>query len=147
MKAVVQRVSHARVDIAGQTVAETGPGLAVLVGVAAGDSQSDAEYLAEKLANLRIFEDDAGRMNLSVRDVGGSILAVSNFTVLADTRKGRRPSFAAAADPGEAEALYERLVELLRSAGLPVETGRFGERMQVHLCNDGPVTIVLESRQ
>ena len=147
MRAVVQRVSHARVEVGGEAVAEIGPGLAVLVGVAADDSEKDADYLAEKLANLRIFEDEAGRMNLSVLDVGHSILAVSNFTVLADSRKGRRPSFTAAAEPGKAKALYERLVERMRAAGVPVQMGRFREKMQVSLCNDGPVTLVLETRQ
>lgn len=147
MKAVVQRVSRASVEIDGASVAEIGKGLAVLVGVAEGDSQQDADYLADKLVNLRVFEDGEGRMNLSVQDVGGSILAVSNFTLLADTRRGRRPSFSDAAAPDKAEALYQHLVERLRAAGVAVQTGRFRERMQVHLCNDGPVTLVLETGQ
>ena len=147
MRAVVQRVAWARVEVGGEVVAEIEPGLAVLVGVAADDTEKDADYLADKLVNLRVFEDDAGRLNLSALDLGHSILAVSNFTVLGDTRKGRRPSFTDAAEPQKAEALYERLVERMRATGVPVQTGRFREKMQVSLCNDGPVTLVVESRQ
>ena len=146
MKAVVQRVSNASVVIGEETRATVGRGFLVLLGVAEEDTDADADYLAEKIAGLRVFEDDQGRMNLSLADVGGSVLAVSNFTLLADCRKGRRPSFSAAAGPDKARALYERFVQRLRDLGVPVQTGQFQEKMQVSLCNDGPVTLIIESQ-
>ena len=145
MRAVVQRVSSAGVEIDGRQVAAIGRGLAVLLGVAEGDAERDADYLADRIANLRIFDDPEGRLNLSVADVGGAVLVVSNFTLLADCRKGRRPSFVAAAPPEQAVALYERAVSALRGAGLVVETGVFQERMTVGIANDGPVTLILDS--
>jgi D-tyrosyl-tRNA(Tyr) deacylase len=146
MKAVVQRVSNASVVVGEDTCATVGRGFLVLLGVAQDDTEADADYLAEKIAGLRVFEDDQGRMNLSLADVGGSVLAVSNFTLLADCRKGRRPSFSAAAAPDKARALYERFVQRLRDLGVPVQTGQFQEKMQVSLCNDGPVTLIIESQ-
>lgn len=146
MRIVLQLVSEARVRVAGETVAAIGKGLLLLVGVAAGDAEDDARRLAEKAVVLRIFEDDAGKMNLSVRDVGGAVLAVSQFTLLADCRRGRRPSFSEAMAPEPAAVLFERFVALLRAEGLPVETGVFGAMMEVGLANDGPVTLVLDSR-
>ena len=131
-----------RVD--GAVVGEVGPGLCVLLGVAGGDSAAEADRLAGKIARLRIFEDAAGRFDRSLIDTGGGALVVSQFTLLADTAKGNRPSFTAAAPPEEAEPLYERVCAELRSLGVPVEQGRFGARMEVELVNDGPVTIVLE---
>lgn len=145
MRAVLQRVSQASVDVAGERVGEIGAGLLILLGVAEGDPPGAEEALARKAAGLRIFRDEAGKMNLSVKDAGGAVLVVSQFTLLADCRKGRRPSFTGAAPPAEAEARYERFCELLRAEGLRVETGRFGADMDVSLLNQGPVTIVLES--
>jgi D-tyrosyl-tRNA(Tyr) deacylase len=145
MRAVVQRVSSASVTIGTETCARIGRGFLVLLGVAEGDTEADADYLAEKIAGLRVFEDEQGRMNLSLSDVGGSLLAVSNFTLLADCRRGRRPSFSGAAAPEKAKSLYQRFVQRLRDGGVPVQTGQFQERMQVSLCNDGPVTLILES--
>jgi D-tyrosyl-tRNA(Tyr) deacylase len=147
MRAVVQRVSQARVDVDGSMVGEIGVGLLVLVGVAEGDVDKDAEWLSEKVSSLRIFEDSDGKMNLSVHDVGGSMLAVSQFTLLGDCRKGRRPSYDKAASPEEAERLYRKFVETLRAKRLPVEEGAFRARMKVHLINDGPVTLMLDSRK
>lgn len=143
MKAVVQRVSKARVMVRGELVGEIGPGLCVLLGVARGDGAAEAQRLAEKVARLRIFEDDGGRFDRSLLDVDGEALVVSQFTLLADTAKGNRPSFGEAAPPEEAEPLYESFCEALRAQGVPVETGVFGARMAVELVNDGPVTIVL----
>ncbi len=143
MKAVVQRVSKARVTVRGEPVGGIGPGLCVLLGVARGDGAAEAQRLAEKVARLRIFEDDEGRFDRSLLDVGGEALVVSQFTLLADTAKGNRPSFGEAAPPEEAEPLYESFCEALRAQGVPVETGVFGARMAVELVNDGPVTIVL----
>lgn len=143
MKAVVQRVSKARVTVRGELVGEIGPGLCVLLGVARGDGAAEAQRLAEKVARLRIFEDDGGRFDRSLLDVDGEALVVSQFTLLADTAKGNRPSFGEAAPPEEAEPLYESFCEALRAQGVPVETGVFGARMAVELVNDGPVTIVL----
>ena len=143
MKAVVQRVSEARVTVRGEPVGEIGPGLCILLGVARGDGLEEAQKLAEKVARLRIFEDDEGRFNRSLLDVGGEALVVSQFTLLADTATGNRPSFGEAAPPEEAEPLYESFCEALRAQGVPVETGVFGARMAVELVNDGPVTIVL----
>ncbi|HHY95094.1 MAG TPA: D-tyrosyl-tRNA(Tyr) deacylase [Firmicutes bacterium] len=147
MRAVVQRVSWARVSAAGREVARTGPGFLVLVGVGRGDTPADVAYLAEKVAGLRICEDARGKMNLAVTEVSGEILAVSQFTLYADCRKGRRPSFTEAAPPEEARALFGDFVERLRGRGLRVLTGAFGEHMLVELANDGPVTIVLDSSQ
>lgn len=143
MKAVVQRVSEARVRARGETVGEVGPGLCVLLGVALDDTPANAQRLAEKVARLRIFEDDEGRFDRSLLDVGGEALVVSQFTLLADTAKGNRPSFTEAAPPDEAEPLYEAFCEALRKQGVRVATGLFGARMAVELVNEGPVTIVL----
>lgn len=146
MRAVVQRVSRASVEIAGDTVGAIDRGLLVLVGVAQRDTEADAQWLAEKICALRIFEDDAGKMNLCVRDLGGEILVVSQFTLFASTRKGTRPSFNDAAKPDLAIPLYETFVRLVSAAlGRPAATGRFGAMMKVGLVNDGPVTILLDS--
>ena len=145
MRAVVQRVSRASVKVGDELAGEIGKGLLVLLGVAQEDTEADADYLAEKIAGLRIFEDDAGKMNLSVEDVGGAVLAVSRFTLLGDVRRGKRPSFDGAAPPQEARELYEYFVEKVRGAGLRCETGRFQEMMQVELVNQGPVTILVDS--
>ena len=145
MRAVVQRVSEARVRVDGATVAEIGAGLCVLLGVARDDREELAVRMAGKVARLRVFPDEDGRFDRSLLDVGGVALVVSQFTLLADTAKGNRPSFAEAAPPEEAEALYERFCSELRGLGLPVETGIFGARMAVELVNDGPVTIVLDA--
>jgi D-tyrosyl-tRNA(Tyr) deacylase len=145
MRAVVQRVSRAKVTIKDWTTGEIGLGLLVLLAVGQEDTESDATYLAEKIFGLRIFEDEQGKMNRSVQDVGGSVLAVSQFTLYGDVRRGKRPSFDAAAPPQHARRLYEFFVERIRAAGLPCETGRFQEMMQVELVNEGPVTILLDS--
>jgi D-tyrosyl-tRNA(Tyr) deacylase len=145
MRAVVQRVSRAKVTVSGEITGEIGPGLVVLLGVGAGDSRADADYLADKTIGLRIFEDPAGKMNLSVVDIGGAVLAVSQFTLYGDVRRGKRPSFDAAAPPQPSRELYEYFVEKIRAAGLRCETGRFQEMMQVELVNEGPVTILLDS--
>ncbi|MBZ5548003.1 MAG: D-tyrosyl-tRNA(Tyr) deacylase [Acidobacteriia bacterium] len=145
MRAVVQRVSRAKVTVNGEITGEIGPGLLVLVGVGTGDTRADADYLADKTIGLRIFEDSGGKMNLSVVDIGGAVLAVSQFTLYGDVRRGKRPSFDAAAPPQSARELYEYFVEKIRAAGLPCETGRFQEMMQVELVNEGPVTILLDS--
>ena len=144
MRAVVQRVASALVTVEGTARGAIGPGLLVLLGVARGDGPAEADALATKIARLRIFEDDEGRFDRSALDVGAAALVVSQFTLQADTTKGNRPSFAAAAPPAEAEPLYERVCATLRELGLAVETGVFGARMEVELVNDGPVTIVLE---
>jgi D-tyrosyl-tRNA(Tyr) deacylase len=141
MRAVVQRVSRARVSPGG----EIGPGLCVLLGVARGDGEEEAARLAGKVARLRIFPDDEGRFDRSVADVAGALLVVSQFTLIADTAKGNRPSFAEAAPPDEAEPLYESFCSALRARGVPVETGSFGAKMELELVNDGPVTIVLDA--
>jgi D-tyrosyl-tRNA(Tyr) deacylase len=145
MRAVVQRVSRARVRVNGETTGEIGLGLLVLLGVGAGDTYAEADYLAEKTIGLRIFEDAGGKMNLSVADVGGALLVVSQFTLYGDARRGKRPSFDAAAPPEQARELYEYFVEKVRATGLRSETGRFQETMQVELVNEGPVTILLDS--
>lgn len=145
MKAILQRVTRASVEVGGECVGQIGTGLLILLGVAADDPPGVEELLARKAAGLRIFRDDEGRMNRSVVDVGGAALVVSQFTLLADCRKGRRPSFTGAAPPEEANARYERFCELLRAEGLQVETGRFGADMNVSLLNQGPVTVVLDS--
>ena len=147
MRAVVQRVSSASVAVDGQTVASIGKGFLVLLGVANGDSDREAEWLGDKIAGLRIFEDEAGKMNLSVQDIGGAILVVSQFTLLADCRKGRRPSFTDAAPPAEADRLYQVFVSALRKSNTPVETGVFQAHMDVSLVNDGPVTVIVDTRQ
>lgn len=147
MKAVLQRAASGRVTVGGQPVGEIGRGLVVLLGVADGDTDADAVWMADKIARLRIFDDGAGKMNLSVKDVGGGVLLISQFTLLASCRKGRRPSFTAAAPPETGERLYERVGELLREEGLVVATGRFGERMMVSIENEGPVTIVLDTSE
>ena len=144
MRALLQRVTFARVTVGGQTVGEIGPGLLVLLGVGQGDTQKDADTLAAKIVKLRIFSDDAGKMNLSVREAGNAALVVSQFTLYADLSRGNRPSFTGAAPPAEAEALYLYFAEQLRAQGLEVQTGKFGADMQVSLLNDGPVTVWLE---
>lgn len=145
MRAVVQRVSRARVTVGQWTAGEIGMGLLVLLGVGQADTEQDALYLAEKIAGLRIFEDEDEKMNRSVRDVGGSVLAVSQFTLYGDVRRGKRPSFDDAARPEPARTLYQVFVERIRALGLRCETGRFQEMMQVELVNDGPVTILVDS--
>jgi D-tyrosyl-tRNA(Tyr) deacylase len=144
---VVQRVHEARVMIAGEVIGAIGHGLCVLLGVAAGDSPAEADLLSRKIVGLRIFDDDAGQMNRAVDDVGGALLVVSQFTLHADCRRGRRPSFTAAAPAAHAEALYERFVATARATRVPVETGRFQARMALALVNDGPVTIVLDTSE
>jgi len=147
LRALVQRVSKASVSIESQLVASIKHGMVVLIGVGEGDSEADAQYLADKIANLRIFSDEADKFNLSALDIGGELLVVSQFTLLADTRKGRRPSFTDAAPPEEAEPLIETFVQLLRAAGLKVETGRFRQNMLVEIHNIGPVTIFIDSEE
>lgn len=145
MRAVVQRVTRSHVSVAEEMVAGIGRGLLVLLGVAKGDTHKDAKYLAEKIARLRIFEDEQGKMNRSLLKAGGSMMVVSQFTLMGDCRKGRRPSFIKAARPEEADRLYELFVGLVRDMGIDVKTGRFQTRMAVSLVNDGPVTIIIES--
>ncbi|RDI95137.1 D-tyrosyl-tRNA(Tyr) deacylase [Meiothermus sp. QL-1] len=147
MRAVVQRVSEARVVVEGQTVGQIGAGLLILLGVGRGDTQEDALYLARKIAALRVFPDEAGRMNRALGEVGGEALVVSQFTLYGDTRRGNRPSFTEAAPPDEGRRLYERFCELLAQQGLHVETGVFQAHMAVHLVNDGPVTLWLDSSE
>ena len=146
MKALLQRVTGASVSVAGEVVGRIDRGLVVFVGVASGDTEKDARYLAQKTVNLRIFSDEVGRFNLSALDIQGELLLVSQFTLLADTRKGRRPSFIDASPPARAEQLFEQFVEQAGAAGLKVETGRFQQYMQVEIHNDGPVTILLDSK-
>ena len=146
MKVLVQRVSRASVSVDGEVVGRIGLGLVGLVGVAQGDTEEDVRYLVDKTVGLRIFPDEAGKFNRSLVDVGGELLLVSQFTLIADTRKGRRPSFIEAAGPAEAEALFNGFVDLARAIGLKVETGRFQQHMLVEIHNDGPVTILLDSR-
>lgn len=147
MRAVIQRVSRAKVTVEGQITGEIEKGLLILLGVANNDDESDASYLADKTAGLRIFEDDAGKMNLSLIDAGGSALVVSQFTLFGDVRRGRRPSFDDAAPPALAERLYQQYAELLRAKGVQVETGVFQAMMKVELTNEGPVTILLDSKK
>jgi D-tyrosyl-tRNA(Tyr) deacylase len=147
VRAVVQRVSAARVTVSGNVCANIGPGLAVLIGIAGTDGERDAQTMAEKIANLRIFADDRGLMNLSVREVGGEVLLVSQFTLHGDVRKGRRPSFVTAAREERAKPLYERVGAMLARDGLPVAYGVFGAQMQVQLVNEGPVTILLDTEK
>ena len=146
MKALLQRVTEASVSVAGEVVGRIGQGLVVFVGVADGDTEKEARYLAQRTVNLRIFADGEGKFNLSVLDIKGELLVVSQFTLLADTRKGRRPSFVEAAPPAQAEELIEQFVGEVRTTGLKVETGRFQQYMQVEIHNDGPVTILLDSK-
>jgi len=145
MRVVAQRVSEARVLIDGETVSQIGRGLLLLVGIKMDDCPSDAEFLARKCLNLRVFEDQQGKLNLSVLEIMGEILAVSQFTLYGDVSKGRRPSFTVAAPPRVAQPLYQRFVETLRKSGLQVETGVFGKHMLVDIHNDGPVTLIIES--
>jgi len=147
VRAVIQRVTRASVSVEGRVAGEIGAGLLVLLGVGRSDNPESAAYLAEKIANLRIFSDQAGKMNLSLLDIGGSALVVSQFTLYGDTRGGRRPSYIHAAPPEEASRLYEELVRSIRDLGVPVETGVFQAHMQVELVNDGPVTILLDSEK
>jgi len=146
LKVLLQRVTGGSVSIDGEVVGKIGQGLVAFVGVADGDTEKDIEYLVPKMTGLRIFSDEEGRFNLSVMDIGGELLLVSQFTLLADTRKGRRPGFSRAAPPEQAKKLFEQFVERSRDTGLKVETGRFQEYMQVEIHNDGPVTIMLDSR-
>jgi D-tyrosyl-tRNA(Tyr) deacylase len=146
VKALLQRVTSASVSIGGEVVGSIGRGLVILVGVADGDSDKDIRYLAQKMVNLRIFADEADKFNLSALDIKGELLLVSQFTLLADTRKGRRPSFTGAAPPPQAEALFQKLVDEVKASGLEVATGRFQQYMQLEIHNDGPVTIMLDSR-
>jgi len=146
MKAVVQRVSGASVTVGGEEISRIGRGLAILLGVEKGDTIKDLNFLAEKIANLRIFEDEAEKMNLSVLDIGGEALVVSQFTLLADCKKGRRPGFDKAASPNEAESLYNEFVGMLSACGVPVKAGRFQAKMLFEIKNDGPVTLILDSR-
>ena len=145
MRAVVQRVKHSSVKIENEMVAQIQNGLLVLLGVATGDTVQDADYLANKIINLRIFEDPGGKMNRSLLETGGELMAVSQFTLLADCRKGRRPSFIEAADPEKATELYERFVNTVREKGVGIQTGRFRAMMEIALVNNGPVTIIIES--
>lgn len=147
MRAVVQRVSQAQVSCQGRLIARLGKGLLVLVGIDREDALTDVHYLADKIAQLRVFENDQGKMNLTVEEVSGEILVVSQFTLLGDCRKGRRPSFSQAAAPEKARELYERFVHRFRELGLPVQTGVFQESMEVGLVNDGPVTLMLDSKR
>ncbi|MEJ5339996.1 MAG: D-aminoacyl-tRNA deacylase [Thermogutta sp.] len=145
MRACIQRVQWARVKVNTEIVGEIKKGILVLLGVAVGDTEKETKLIADKVAQLRIFEDEQGKMNRSLADVGGAVLVVSQFTLLADCRKGRRPSFTKAAPPEDAEKLVDQFVQILREYGLPVATGRFREHMEVELLNDGPVTILLDS--
>ena len=146
MRAVIQRVKQSSVKAENRTIGKTGPGLLVLLGVAKGDRPADADYLVNKIANLRIFEDENGKMNRSLLETGGEMMVVSQFTLLADCRKGRRPSFVNAAEPEAATELYEYFVSRTRNLGITVATGRFRAMMEVALINEGPVTIIIESR-
>jgi D-tyrosyl-tRNA(Tyr) deacylase len=146
MRAVIQRVAGADVQVGAEIIGHIGPGLVVLLGISGSDKEKDADYLADKMVHLRIFEDDEGKMNRSLMETGGEIMVVSQFTLLGDCRKGRRPSFVAAAPPERAETLYEYFVNRLRLKGLSVATGRFQAKMAVSLVNDGPVTLIVESK-
>ena len=147
MRAVVQRVAEADVSAEGRTTGSIGPGLVVLLGVEEGDSERDADYMADKITGLRIFEDEAGKMNLSIKDAGGKILAVSQFTLLGDARKGKRPSFSSSARPEEANRLYRYFISKVNDCGVATEEGVFQAEMMVRIYNDGPVTILLDSRK
>ncbi len=147
MRAVVQKVTNSRVTVENEITGEIQKGLMVLLGVTHDDTEADARYMAEKIANLRIFEDEEEKLNLSVKDIGGAVLSVSQFTLYGDCRKGRRPSFTEAARPEQANALYEQFNAFLETEGVPVQTGRFQTHMMVELTNDGPVTVLLDSRK
>lgn len=147
MKAILQRVSQASVSVEGETIGEIGAGFMILLGVGAEDSREDVDYLVEKIINLRVFNDAENKMNLSLRDTGGAVLAISQFTLYANTRKGRRPSFIEAAPPEKAEPLYNYFVEQMTAFGIRVATGQFGAMMSVQLINEGPVTIILHSAE
>ncbi len=147
MRAVVQRVREAKVEVDGRTAGDIGGGLLILLGVAKSDTRQDAEYMADKLAGLRIFSDETGKMNRDVTQAGGSLLVVSQFTLYGDVRRGRRPGFERAAEPQQARVLYEYFVERIRARGVPVQTGVFQASMFVHLVNDGPVTIIVDSEK
>jgi D-tyrosyl-tRNA(Tyr) deacylase len=147
MRIVLQRVKSARVDVAGETVGAIGVGLAILLGVTQTDKKEDAEYLADKVVDLRIFPDEAGRMNRGLVEAGGSLLVVSQFTLYGDCRKGRRPSFDHAAPPEQARALYDYFIQHLKSSNIAVETGVFQAEMEIHLINDGPVTFIIDSKR
>ena len=147
MKALLQRVTGASVSIEGEVTGRIGQGLVVLVGIANGDTAEDARYLAQRTVNMRIFGDESGKFNLSALDIKGELLVISQFTLLADTKKGRRPSFVGAAPPTQAEPLFTQFIEEARASGLKVETGRFQQYMQVEIHNDGPVTILLDSKK
>ncbi|MGE5416431.1 MAG: D-aminoacyl-tRNA deacylase [Acidobacteriota bacterium] len=147
MRAVVQRAQRGKVTVDDRTIGEVGQGLVVLIGVKDGDGAVDADYIADKIVNLRIFEDEEGKMNHSVSDLGGQVLAISQFTLYGDVRKGRRPSFTGAAPPEEGLAWFNRVVEEIRKRGITVATGEFGEHMVVEIINDGPVTIILDSQR
>ena len=147
MRAVVQRVTESSVTVDGNVTGSIGKGLMVLIGVEEGDTEKDAEYIAKKVSALRVFDDENGVMNLSVQDIGGEILAVSQFTLLGDVRKGNRPSYFTAAGPEEADALYRKVIDLIEEKGIHVEEGVFQAEMMVKIHNDGPVTILLESRK
>jgi D-tyrosyl-tRNA(Tyr) deacylase len=147
MRVVAQRVSQAQVTVAGKTVGEIGRGLVLLIGVAESDEEADVDFVADKCVNLRIFEDEAGKMNRSLQDAGGAILAISQFTLLGDTRYGRRPSFIAAARPEKGQAFYEKFIARLRLYNISVQCGIFGAMMDVHLVNQGPVTLIVDSKK
>jgi len=147
MRAVVQRVSHANVVVSDRITGEIGNGFLVLLGVEEQDDEKDLEYMVDKILNLRVFEDDQGKMNRSLLEVGGALLVVSQFTLMGDCRKGRRPSFVSAAKPEKADAFYQQFVEKCRAAGVKVETGVFQAHMKVNLCNDGPVTLLIDSKK
>lgn len=147
MRAVIQRVSRATVTVAGRVAGQIGPGFLMLIGMADGDGPADIEYVTAKVRDLRVFDDGEGRLNFSLKEAGGSVLVVSQFTLLGDVRKGRRPSYDAAADPDAAEALYLEVIARLRSFGLAVQAGVFRAHMHVELVNDGPVTILIDSRR
>jgi len=147
MRAVIQRVKEARVEVKGKPVGAIESGLLVFLGVGGGDTKTECDYLASKVAHLRIFSDEQGQMNRSLMDIGGAVLVVSQFTLWGDCRKGRRPSFVRAAPPDHARSLYERFISVVRDTGLTVATGRFQEMMEVHLVNDGPVTLLLDTEK
>lgn len=145
MRAIVERVSRASVSVNGEIIGKTGKGFLVLLGVGDGDTDEDLKYIAEKVMGLRVFSDENDKMNLSIRDIGGSILAISQFTLYGDCRKGRRPNFTSAMEPKTAERMYNDFVRILRDNGIETQTGKFGADMQVELVNDGPVTLMLDS--
>jgi len=147
MKAVIQRVKSAEVDVDGRLIGKIGKGLLVFVGVGKGDGEPDISYMSSKIPDLRIFEDHSGKFNLSLKEVGGEMLIVSQFTLYGDSRRGRRPSFTEAEDPSVAKILYEQLISKMKGQGIPVQTGEFQAKMDVHLINDGPVTLLLDSKQ